>query len=158
MQNGVTTLKEHLTIFNNLVDVLEHTGGNIDDDIGVERYVLNGRDKATMTPAELIALKVEVRDRTLGVAFMLTCDRGRFGKYIEGINNDYNKGNNRYPTSRADAFHRLTNYQNNPRLGQREVGGEGEIAFVNADNNKGDKKTKAKSKEHIMHYTVPCIH
>ncbi|KAI2510111.1 hypothetical protein MHU86_4278 [Fragilaria crotonensis] len=108
MQNGSTTLKEHLTVFNNLVDVLEHTGGNIDDDIGMERYVLNGRDKATMTPAELGTLKAEIRDRILGVAFMLTCDRARFGKYIEGINNDYNEGNARYPSSRADAFHRLS--------------------------------------------------
>ncbi|KAI2501035.1 Reverse transcriptase (RNA-dependent DNA polymerase) [Fragilaria crotonensis] len=164
MQNGSTTLKEHLTVFNNLVDVLEHTGGNIDDDIGMERYVLNGRDKATMTPAELGTLKAEIRDRILGVAFMLTCDRARFGKYIEGINNDYNEGNARYPSSRADAFHRLSNYQNNPRLGQREVGGEGEIAFVNADNEKGDKKAKPRSKEHITchrckkkgHYANEC--
>ena len=138
MQNGTTTLKEHLTVFNNLVDVLEHTGGNIDDDIGMERYVLNGRDKATMTLGELAELKMDVRNRLLGVAFMMTCDRGRFGKYIEGINNDYNEGNSRYPTSRADAFHCLSNYQNNPRLGQREVGGEGEIAFVNADNDKSE--------------------
>ena len=95
---------------------------------------------------------------------MLTCDRARFGKYIEGINNDYNEGNARYPNSRADAFHRLSNYQNNPRLGQREVGGEGEIAFVNADNEKGDKKAKPRSKEHITchrckkkgHYANEC--
>ncbi|KAI2498799.1 hypothetical protein MHU86_15702 [Fragilaria crotonensis] len=164
MQNGSTTLKEHLTVFNNLVDVLEHTGGNIDDDVGMERYVLNGRDKAAMTPAELGAMKAEVRDRILGVAFMLTCDRARFGKYIEGINNDYNEGNARYPNSRADAFHRLSNYQNNPRLGQREVGGEGEIAFVNADSEKADKKAKPRSKEHITchrckkkgHYANEC--
>ena len=145
MQNVITTLKEHLTVFNYLVDVLEHTGGNIDNDIGMERYVLNGRrDKATMNPAELAALRMEVRDRILGVAFIQTCNRGRFGKYIEGINNDYNEGNARYPTSRADAFHCVSNYQNNPQLGQREVGGEGEIAFVNADNDEGDKKAKSK--------------
>jgi hypothetical protein len=80
---------------------------------------------------------------------MLICDRARFGKYIEGINNDHPEGNHRYPTSRADAFHRLSNYQNNPRLEQREVGGEGEIAFVNADGEKGDRTSKAKGKEHI---------
>ncbi|KAI2495308.1 hypothetical protein MHU86_19207 [Fragilaria crotonensis] len=152
MQNGSTTLKEHLTVFNNLVDVLEHTGGNIDDDVGMERYVLNGRDKAAMTPAELGAMKAEVRDRILGVAFMLTCDRARFGKYIEGINNDYNEGNARYPNSRADAFHRLSNYQNNPRLGQREVGGEGEIAFVNADS---EKLTKGQTQKQGAHNVSP---
>ena len=125
-QSGTITLKEHLTVFNNLVDVLEQSGGNIDNDICMERYVLGGRDKNTMSPEELRVLKDDVRNRLLGTAFMMTCDRVRFGKYIEeGIHNDYLEGNNLYPTSRADAFHRLPNYQNNPRLGQRKVGGEG---------------------------------
>ena len=149
-QSGTITLKEHPTVFNNLVDVLEHSGGNIDEDIGMERYVLGGRDKNTMSPKELRVLKNDVRNRLLGTAFMMACDRARFGKYIEGTHNDYPEGNNHHPTSRADAFHRLSNYQNNPRLGQREVGEEGEIAFVIADNNeRSDKKSKAKAKEHV---------
>ena len=51
----------------------------------MERYVLGGRDKDTMSPEELRVLKDDVRNRLLGTASIMTYDRARFGKYIEGI-------------------------------------------------------------------------
>jgi hypothetical protein len=165
VQGRTTTVKEHLTNFNNRVDVIESIGGSFSLDPGMLRYVLNGKKEEDLDEEALAIAHQEVRDRTLASAFMMTSDRGRFGKFIEGIENDYNEGHNRWPATVADAYHRLTYYSNNPRLGQREVGGEGEIAFVNADGDKGgEKKAKAKNKEHVTchrckkkgHYASEC--
>ena len=162
VQGRTMTVKEHLTSFNNLVDVIEHCGGTFCDDTHMRNLVLDGRDINDLTAKELKAVDKAVRGRVLGVAFILTSDRGRFGKLIESIENDYIEGRNRWPISVEDAYHRLTYYSNNPRLGQREVGGSGEIAFVNADG--GDKKANKKSKENVTchrckkkgHYANEC--
>jgi hypothetical protein len=80
---------------------------------------------------------------------------------IEGIENDFIEGRDRFPTSVSDAYHRLTNYTYDPRLGQREVDG-GEIAFVNADGER--KQGKVRNKDHVTchrcrkkgHYANEC--
>ena len=165
VQGRTTTVKEHLTNFNNRVNVIESTGGSFSLDPGMLRYVLNGKKEEELDEEQLAIVHKEVRDRTLGASFMMTSDRGRFGKLIEGIDNDCNEGRNRWPASVADAYHRLTYYSNNPRLGQRKVGGEGEIAFVNANGDTGSKKkAKAKNKKNITchrckkkgHYANEC--
>jgi Reverse transcriptase (RNA-dependent DNA polymerase) len=162
VQGKTTTIKEHLTSFNNLVDVIEHCGGTFTDDTRMRAFVLEGKDWDAMTKKEQTAIDKAVRGHALGAAFILTSDRGRFGKLIEDMENDYVEGRNRWPSTVEEAYHRLTYYSHNPRLGQREVGGSGEIAFVNADG--ADKKAKAKTKENVTchrckkkgHYASEC--
>ena len=43
-----TTVKEHLTNFNNRVDVIEHSGGSFSQDPGMLRYVLYERKEKTV--------------------------------------------------------------------------------------------------------------
>ncbi len=124
-QGCTVTIKEYFIQFQNLVDVLKHSSGNIADDKGMETFVLDDMDKSAMTAEELTALASDVENRLLGVA------PHRFSRLIEGIENDFIEGRDRYPTSVSDAYCRLANYTYGPRLGQREVGG-GKIAFVNA--------------------------
>ena len=122
VQGRTITVKEHLTNFMNRVEVIESIGGSFSLDPGMLRYVLNGKKEEDLNEEELAIVHQEVRERTLAATFMMTSDRGRFEKFIEGIENDYNEGHNRWPATIADAYqHRLTYYSNNPRLGQREV-------------------------------------
>ena len=95
-----------------------------------------------MNAEELEALATDVENMLLVSAFLMCADHQRFGRLIESIENDFIEGRDRYPTSVSDAYHHLTNYTYDPRLGQREVGG-GEIAFVNAERaqNQGTSKT-----------------
>ena len=137
VQGRSVTVKEYFVQFQNLVDVIKHSGGNITDDMGMETYILNGRSKITMTAGEIVALANDVENRLLGAAFIICADRQRFGRLIESIENDFVEGRDRFPVSVNDAYHRLSNYTYDPRIGQREVGG-GEIAFVNAEG-KGNK-------------------
>ena len=43
VQGRTATVKEYFIQFQNLVDVIKHSGGNITDDNGMETFVLNGR-------------------------------------------------------------------------------------------------------------------
>ena len=104
------TVKEHLTNFNNRVDVIESIGESFSLDPGMLRYVLNGKKEEDLTEEQLAIIHQKVWDRTLGASFTMTADRGRFGKSIEGIENDYNEGHKHWPATVADAYHRLTNY------------------------------------------------
>ena len=159
VQGRTITVKEYFIQFQNLVNVIKHSGGNITDDDGMETFVLNGRNKTTMNAEELDTLATEVENRLLASAFLMCADRQRFGRLIESIENDFIEGRDRYPASVSDAYHRLTNYTYDPRLGQREVGG-GEIAFVNAEG----KNTKMRSIENVTchrckkkgHYANKC--
>jgi hypothetical protein len=144
-QGCTVTVKEYFIQFQNLVNVLKHSSGNNTDDKGMETFVLdNSMDKSAMTAEELTALASDVENRLLGVAFLMCADRHRFGRLIEGIEDDFIEGRDRYPTSVSDAYRRLANYTYGPRLGQREVGG-GKIAFVKAHGER--KQGKARNKD-----------
>ena len=155
----MTTQQYHLQ-FQNTVDVIKHSGGNIGDDLGVEQMVLGARDKESLTADEKRGLADDVEQRSMAVAFILCADRLRFGKLVEDMENNYLQGNNKYPTTVSAAYHLLSNWKQDPRHGLREVSG-GEISFVND----GDKKTKAtKDKKDITchrckkkgHYANEC--
>ena len=157
----MTTQQYHIQ-FQNTVDVIKHSGGNIGDDLGVEQMVLadKKKEKGSMTGAEKIALADEVEQRTLAVAFILCSDHLRFGKLIEDMENEYLQGNNKYPTTINAAYHLLANWKQDPRHGLREVNG-GEISFVND----GDKRTKGKPNKRDVtchrckkkgHYATEC--
>ena len=159
-QGRTTTVQQFHVQFLNTVDVVKHSGGNIADDVGVEKMILGNRDKEKMTKAELKALASDVEERSLAVAFMLTADRLRFGKLIEDTENSFLQGTNKYPVTVNDAYHLLSNWKQDPRHGLREVNG-GEISFVND----GDKKSKAvKDKKDVTchrckkkgHYANEC--
>jgi hypothetical protein len=159
VQGRTATVKEYFIQFQNLVDVIKHSGGNITDDNGMETFVLNGRSKATMNAGDVEALATDIENRLLASAFLMCADRQRFGRLIKSIENDFIEGRDKYPTSVSDAYHRLTNYTYDPRLGQREVGG-GEIAFVNSEG----RSTKPRNIENITchrckrkgHYANKC--
>ena len=105
VQGRTTTVKEHLTSFNNLVDVIKHCGGTFTDDTSMRNIALGRRLPKDLTEKELKADDKEVRGRVLRVAFILTADRGRFGKLmIEDIKNDYVKGCPSYAQSNSLCF------------------------------------------------------
>jgi hypothetical protein len=141
-QGRTMTTQQYHVQFQNAVDVIKHSGGNIGDDLGVEQMVLGTRDKDSLTAAEKRNLADDVEQRSLAVAFILCADRLRFGKLVEDMENNYLQGNNKYPTTVSAAYHLLSNWKQDPRHGLREVGG-GEISFVN-DGEKKEKATKDK--------------
>ena len=92
------------------------------------------------------------------MAFLLGCDRSRYGKLIEDLENDYLQGRNNYPTTVVAAYNLLTNWKQENRAGWRPPTADG-VAFTNADDGK-----KAPIKRNVTchkcgvkgHYATDC--
>jgi hypothetical protein len=50
-------------------------------------------------------------DLCLATAFILQCDRRRFGKLLEELENDFTKGHNNYPSDMVKAYQLLNEYK-----------------------------------------------
>lgn len=102
----------YLEQFQNMIDVIQHTGGIIGQDPGMERAVMikHELNPKTITTTELDEVRKEAQGRILGVAFLLNADRNRFGKLVESLQNDYLQGQNNYPNTIAAAYNLLINW------------------------------------------------
>jgi hypothetical protein len=81
-----------------------------------------------MTVEQRAAMPVESQERHLAMAFMLHCNRSRYGRLIE--ENSYLKGADNWPTTMTAAYSLLTNYRQDPRNMVRMGTGDG-VAFTN---------------------------
>jgi hypothetical protein len=95
-QSKYTTTAQYLEQFQNLVDVIEHSGGSIGVDGGTIKSVATERgiDLDTATDTTKALLKDVAQQRYLAVAFLLGSDRTRFGRLIENMENDFLQGTN----------------------------------------------------------------
>ena len=100
-QGQFVTTQACLEQFQNLVDVIEHSGGSIRHDKGIEKIIATERGKnlSTMTSSMKEELKRDAQGRYLVIAcFLLGADRSRFGRrLIENL--DFLQGQNNYPTT-----------------------------------------------------------
>ena len=143
-QGSRLATNEFFMQFMNNVEVVEHSGGNVWSDKGVEEMILaeTNTTKAAMSAAQLRSFYADVRERSLATAFILSADRSRFGKLIEDMENNFLQGINKYPITLAAAHHLLANWRHDACLALRDVVG-GEISFVNHDGSTKNKKSKA---------------
>jgi hypothetical protein len=126
------TTQDYLKHFQNMVDVIDHTGGVVGKLPGLEGklLLLKGKTLAQMTIEERAALPLESQERYLAMAFMLSANRSRYGRLLEEMENKYLKGANNWPTTVTGAYHLLTNYRQDPRNMMRMGAAEG-VAFTN---------------------------
>ena len=69
VRGRTVTVKEHLTNFNNRVDVIESIGGSFSLDPGMLRYVLNGKKIEDLTEEQLVIVHHAIRERTLAASY-----------------------------------------------------------------------------------------
>ena len=127
-----TTTPLYLEQFQNIVDVIEHSGGGIGVEPGIEALVAEQKGK---TVAELtVADKNQAKELYLAVAFLLGSDRSRYGKLIENLENEYLQGMNNYPKTVDAAFSLLINWKQDPRNLMRGLGATNDgVSFANID-------------------------
>ena len=119
----------YLETFQNLVDVIEHTGGIIGLEPGIMKAfnIKYGRDANKLLTA---AEKSVTQDNYLAVAFILGADRNRYGKLVEDA---FLQGRNDYPDTLAGAYNLLSNWRQDPRNQLRAAGSNDGVAFVNSE-------------------------
>ena len=130
----------YLETFQNLVDVIEHTGGIIGLEPGIMKAfnLKYGRAANKLLSA---AEKAVTKDQYLGTAFILMSDRNRFGKLVEDLENAYLHGRNDYPETLAAAYSLLIGWRQDPRNQLRAAGSNDGVTFATTgegDDEEGD--------------------
>jgi hypothetical protein len=89
----------YLKKFNNMVDVLKHSGALVGVQPGMIYNALTeaGTTRAAADSAQLKTAEAKAQETYLTTSFLLASDRNRFGKLIEDIKNDYLLGDNNNP-------------------------------------------------------------
>ena len=119
----------YLETFQNLVDVIEHTGGIIGLEPGIMK-AFNLKYGRAANKVLTAAEKAVTKDNYLATAFILGADRNRYGKLVEYLENAFLQGRNDYPETLAGAYNLLLNWRQDPR-NQLHAGGSNDgVAFT----------------------------
>jgi hypothetical protein len=148
-QGKFVTTQAYLENFQNVIDVVVHSGGEIAGHPGVSTGIIaeKGLVKANMTEAQIEEVRTENSSRSTAMAFLLGCDRARYGRLIDDLENDFLQGRNNYPTTIAAAYNLLTNWKQENRYGWRPPSADG-VSFTTADVGPGGKQPRT-GKAHI---------
>ncbi len=106
------TTQAYLELFQNTVDVIQHSGGAIGNHPGIVEMIMSrrGLTAALMSDAERAEVaKKEAQDEYLAVAFLLHADRTRYSSMLQDYKNDFLQGQDNYPKTITAAYNVLTN-------------------------------------------------
>ena len=143
VQGKYMTTQAYLEQFQNMIDVIGHTGGMVGHQPGIERDIMRRErsiDPTNATTMQQMEIEKEAQKGYLAVAFMLGSDKARFGRLLENLENDYLQGQNNYPTSITAAYNLLTNWKQDPRNLIRTSGPVSNgVLFTNVDGEHGEQ-------------------
>eukprot|EP00978_Attheya_sp_CCMP212_P010678 scaffold25993_cov57-Attheya_sp.AAC.2 len=112
-QGKNSTPQVYLEQFQNMVDVIEHSGGTIGDEPGVVNMIMSKRNlnMAAIPPADLAVITKEAREQCLAMSFLARSDRNWYGQKIEDLENDFLQGQDNYPKTVSTAYSLLINWK-----------------------------------------------
>eukprot|EP00978_Attheya_sp_CCMP212_P011483 scaffold28330_cov35-Attheya_sp.AAC.1 len=119
VQGKHMTTQAYMEMFQNVIDVVDHTGGSFGvTDSGNEyaALMLHGVELEYVTDEnDLSNVKKSAREMYLATAFFLGADKIRFGRLIEDTENDFLQATNKYPKTLQAAYNLLSNYRQESR-------------------------------------------
>jgi hypothetical protein len=129
----------YLELFQNTVDVIEHSGGAIGNHRGIENIIVKPQGLTMpLTNDERATVEKEAQGEYLAVAFLLNADRTRYASMLQDLENDYLQGQDNYPkTVTTAAYNVLTNWKQDPRSMMRGSANDG-VSFANVDGETDD--------------------
>jgi hypothetical protein len=98
-----------------------------------EEDILNNKNKKQ---------RKESKKKTIAYGLLTRADKGRYGKLIEEIENDFLKGHDDYLKTPTEAYNLLVNYRNYVTVNKRTViqGGLDQVAFLTDGKNQDQPK------------------
>ena len=132
-QGKFSTTQAYMDHFQNTLDVVLHCKATVSEHPGIEDLVIAERKttRETISEEELAEIKAEVFARSTAIAFLLGCDRARYGKLLDDLENDFLQGNNHYPATVVAAYNLVTNWKQENRF-FRGPSADG-VVFANVD-------------------------
>ena len=99
---------EYLEKFRTQLDVLKSAGGDLcGNHHGLILDELEKAGVATLsaaTPVQKLAAEVSARSRFEGALFLMRSNQSKYGRLIQELSNDFNKGRDSYPKSLTEAY------------------------------------------------------
>jgi hypothetical protein len=130
----------YLEVFQNTIDVMEHSGGAIGNHPGIENVLIkNQKLTLPLQNDERAAVKRDAQAEYLAVAFLLNADRTRYASMLHDLENNYLRGQDNYPKMVTAAYNVLTNWKQDPRSMMRGSANDG-VSFANVDEEPDDAK------------------
>ena len=134
VQGKHTSNQDYLRKFNNMVDVIEHCGGQIGGEPGPIASALTdlGYNPNDFNPGEFMEAYEIVKEEHLALCFLYGADRTRYGDLMRSFENSYIEGTDRYPKTLNDAYNILVKYKMDPKSVNRmidEIDSNG-VAFI----------------------------
>jgi hypothetical protein len=110
-QGKQMTTQAYLELFQNTVDVIQHSGGAIGNHPGIVDMIMSrrGLTAALTSDAEKAEVANEAQDEYLAVAILLHADRTRYSSMLQDYENDFLQGQDNYPKTITAAYNVLTN-------------------------------------------------
>jgi hypothetical protein len=127
------TTQAYLEVFQNTVDVIEHSGGSIGNHPGIEEAIMQKKDIADPTAEQVAIIKKEAQEEYPAAAFLLNSDRPRYASLLQDLENDHLQGQDNYPKTITAAYNMLTNWKQDPRSITRLGDANDGVSFTNVD-------------------------
>jgi len=161
-QGKVDSCQTYMERYENGFQVIKHIGGGlpvfpalVNADLKVR-----GIDPDEATTTEIEESRKNASERQLAMGYILGCDRVRFGKMIEDLENQHTQGIKAFPQTLAEAYTLANNWKNRSGSVQRYNMNDGTVfATKTVTTNK-----KKRNKDHITcfkcgvagHYANEC--
>jgi hypothetical protein len=160
VQDRDMTNARFLEKFLTCVSILEQYGGmvgreegGIEDEITEAGYTLPASDMETKAASDT------ARDKFLGMAFMISVDRYRYGTLLDELENDMTTGTDNYPATVTKAYTLVVNHKSQQRGVTRLFNDSEAVSFANVNGKKipPDINTvKCYSCQKLGHYASDC--
>ena len=136
VQTKHMTTQVFMERFQNLVDVIEYSDGSIGMHPGILKalFIEKQIDRSRLSDIEREEIEKEAQGRYLAMTFILNCDRNKYGKMLEDLENGYLHGVDNFPKTMTSAYNLLTNWKQDTRNMLRGPANDG-VSFANVDNN-----------------------
>jgi hypothetical protein len=132
-QDKHMSVQQYYETFTNMVEVIEHCGGDIGTDRSLVTEMLGGTDRAIASEAAMTNAEKLAKDKYLACAFILGSDKTRYGKLVEDLENAFTQGDDKFPKDMVSAYNLLVNWKQNLQNYVRIVDGSSDGAMFVTD-------------------------
>jgi hypothetical protein len=114
VQHEDEDLNDFYKRFQNAVKVLENFGGNIKNMTNLYKIEETYNKLDTDEKSEIININManeKTKEMFLGYGILANCDKKKYGRLVEDLENEYTFGDNKYPKMQQKAYEYAMNYK-----------------------------------------------